>query len=226
MREGHRIGHIERAIGRKLEEARIPRGRDICEARLMDLLSRVTTVEVNQHAVGPYLNSVRESLADLDREELLQRFISVEFNRFLEQYAGAPDLNPAPHQARSGSQPKKSRGPSKGIVRLRLNIGRRQAALPPQIIGLVNRATNSGDIWLGRIDIGPNSSDVQVDGAMAGRIEEALAGSTYQGTQLQVERVREERPATGKRGAPGRQRSKNKRPNDRPGGKKGKRRRS
>jgi len=226
MREGHRIGHIERAIGRKLEEARIPRGRDICEARLMDLLSRVTTVEVNQDAVGPYLNSVRESLADLDREELLQRFISVEFNRFLEQYAGAPDLNPAPHQARSGSQPKKSRGPSKGIVRLRLNIGRRQAALPPQIIGLVNRATNSGDIWLGRIDIGPNSSDVQVDGAMAGRIEEALAGSTYQGTQLQVERVREERPATGKRGAPGRQRSKNKRPNDRPGGKKGKRRRS
>ena len=94
MREGHRIAHIERAIGRKLEEAKIPRGRDICEARLMDLLARVKDVEVNEEAVGPYLQAVRDSLAELDREELLKRFISVEFNRFLEQYDGAADLNP------------------------------------------------------------------------------------------------------------------------------------
>jgi ATP-dependent RNA helicase DeaD len=82
MREGHRIAHIERAIGRKMEEARIPRGHDICEARLMDLLDRVKEVEVNDEAVAPYLQAVRDSLADLDRDELLQRFISVEFNRF------------------------------------------------------------------------------------------------------------------------------------------------
>jgi ATP-dependent RNA helicase DeaD len=94
MREGHRIAHIERAIGRKMEEARIPRGHDICEARLMDLLDRVKEVEVNDEAVAPYLQAVRDSLADLDRDELLQRFISVEFNRFLDQYAGAKDLNP------------------------------------------------------------------------------------------------------------------------------------
>ncbi len=215
MREGHRIGHIERAIGRKLEEAKIPRGRDICEARLMDLLSRVTSVEVNQEAVGPYLESVRESLAGLDREELLQRFVSVEFNRFLEQYDGAPDLNPSPHQPPSGFQPRTARGPSKGMVRLRINLGRRQAVLPPQIIGLINRATNSGDIRLGRIDINANSSEVQVDSAMAPRVEEALAGHTYQGTLIRVQRV-----------APRGQYGKNRQPNDRPGGKKGKRRRA
>jgi ATP-dependent RNA helicase DeaD len=224
MREGHRIGLIERAIGRKLEEAKIPRGRDICEARLMDLLSRVTTVEVNQEAVGPYLESVRESLAGLDREELLQRFVSVEFNRFLEQYDGAPDLNPPPHQPRSGFQPRTARAPSKGMIRLRINLGRRQAALPPQIIGLINRATNSGDIRLGRIDINANSSEVQIDAAMASRVEEALTGYTHQGTQIRVERVGDERPATGKRGAPRGPYGKSRRPNDRPGGKKGKRR--
>ncbi len=224
MREGHRIGLIERAIGRKLEEAKIPRGRDICEARLMDLLSRVTTVEVNQDAVGPYLEAVRKSLAGLDREELLQRFVSVEFNRFLEEYDGAPDLNPSPHQPRSGFQPRNARAPSKGMVRLRINLGRRQAALPPQIIGLINRATNSGDIRLGRIDINANSSEVQVDAAMAARVEEALAGFSYQGTQVRVARVEDERPATGKSGAPRRQFGKNRRPNDRPSGKKGKRR--
>ncbi|MFW5686360.1 MAG: DEAD/DEAH box helicase [Spirochaetota bacterium] len=227
MREGHRIGLIERAIGRKLEEAKIPSGRDICEARLLDLLSRVTTVEVNQDAIGPYLESVRESLGGLDRDELLQRFVSVEFNRFLEQYDGAPDLNPAPHHSRSASrthsgfEPRSARGASGAMVRLRLNVGRRQATLPPQIIGLINRATDSGNIRLGRIDINANSSDVQVEAAMAARVEDALAGYSYQGTTIRVERVADERPASGKRGAPHRPYGKGRRSNDRPGGRKG-----
>lgn len=232
MREGHRIPHIERAIGRKLEEAKIPRGRDICEARLLEFLSRVTTVEVDRDAVGPYLQAIQESLSALDREELLQRFVSVEFNRFLEEYGDAPDLNPAPHQRRSGGQKRSaaqgrsSRAPSAGMVRLRLNVGRRQAALPPQIIGIINRATDSGDIRLGRIDINAHSSDVQVDAAMAVRVEQALSGYSYQGTKIQVERVQDTQPGFGKHGAPKKHYGKKRRPNDRSGGRKGKRKKS
>jgi ATP-dependent RNA helicase DeaD len=191
MREGHRIAQIERVIGRKMEEARIPRGHDICEARLLDLLARVKEVEVNQEAVGPYLQAVRDSLAEFDREELLQRFISVEFNRFLEQYADAPDLNPATSKAR----PK--RMATESMVSLRLNIGRRKSVLPPQIIGLINKATDSGNIRIGRIRIDTDSCEVQVDGAMAKRVEDALAGYSYKGTKIRVERVTDRRPATG-----------------------------
>ncbi len=189
MREGHRIAHIERAIGRKMEEARIPRGRDICEARLMDLLSRVKDVAVNEEAVGPYLQAVRDSLAGLDREELLKRFISVEFNRFLEQYDGAEDINPT----LSKIQP--NRNAAGPMVCLRVNVGRRQSVLPPHIIGMINKATHSGDIRIGRIDIDANSSDVHVDGAMATRVEQALAGYSFQGTTIRVERVADRPPA-------------------------------
>jgi ATP-dependent RNA helicase DeaD len=203
MREGHRIAHIERAIGRKLEEARIPRGRDICEARLMDLLARVKDVEVNEEAVGPYLQAVRDSLEGLDREELLQRFISVEFNRFLEQYAGAEDLNPTVTKTQTRSQPKRNTtGP---MVRLRLNVGRRQSVLPPQIIGIINKATDSGNIRIGRIDIDTDSCEVQIDAAMAKRVEAALGGYNYQGTRIRVERVADRHPPTGKRNGPPRQ---------------------
>jgi ATP-dependent RNA helicase DeaD len=196
MREGHRIAHIERAIGRKMEEARIPRGRDICEARLMDLLARVKEVEVNQEAVGPYLQAVRDSLADLDREELLQRFISVEFNRFLEQYAGAPDLNPSLNKTRP------PRMATESMVSFRLNVGRRQSVLPPQIIALINKATDSGNISIGRIIIDTDSSEVQVDGAMASRVEDALSGYSFQGTKIRVERIASHRPVTGKQRGP------------------------
>ena len=194
MREGHRIRHIENAIGRKLKAATIPGGREICEARIVDLLSRVTTVEVNQDAVGPYLQAVRDSLAGFDREELLQRFVSVEFNRFLEQYASAPDLNPTQDRGRSDSRRRGDRAPSGAMITLRLNIGRRQEVLPPQIIGLINRSTNSGNIRLGRINISANSSDVQVEATMAARVEEALIGQTYKGTPLRVKRVDGSRP--------------------------------
>ncbi len=213
MREGHRIAHIERAIGRKLEEAKIPRGRDICEARLMDLLARVKDVEVNEEAVGPYLQAVRDSLIELDREELLKRFISVEFNRFLEQYDGAADLNPTITKTQTRDKPKgKMTGP---MVRLRLNVGRRQSVLPPQIIGIINKATDSGNIRIGRIDVDTDSCDVQVDAAMAKRVEAALAGYTYQGTRIRVERVADRRPPhpSGKRDG----RPLSRRPKGRPG---------
>ncbi|TVR67838.1 MAG: DEAD/DEAH box helicase [Spirochaetaceae bacterium] len=210
MREGHRVAQIERIIGRKMEEAKIPRGHDICEARLMDLLLRVKDVEVNEEAVGPYLQAVRDSLAEFDREELLQRFISVEFNRFLEQYAGSVDLNPTVSKA-----PPKRResGP---MVSLRLNVGRRQSILPPQIIGMINKATDSGNIRIGRINIDADSCEVQVDSAMAQRVEQALNGYSFQGKTIRVERVADRRPATGKQRGPWRSSGKDRPPARRP----------
>ncbi len=196
MREGHRVAQIERIIGRKMEEAKIPRGYDICEARLMDLLSRVKDVEVNEEAVGPYLQAVRDSLADLDREELLQRFISVEFNRFLEQYADAEDLNPKLSKA-----PPKRRE-TVPMVSLRLNVGRRQSVLPPQIIAMINKATDSGNIRIGRISLEADSCEVQVDSAMAQRVEQALSGYSHQGTRIRVERIAHPRRSQGKQRGP------------------------
>jgi len=198
LREGHKIGRIEQVLGRRIEEGKIPRGKDICDSRLMELLRRVTEIEVNEEAIAPYLQSVRDSLEGLDREELLQRFVSVEFNRFLAEYGDAPDLNPAPQSRmnrREGSrntddrrfQPKGR--PAGGMVRLRVNLGRRQGVLPPQLIGLINRSTQSHDIHLGRIDIDGDSSDVQVEATMAARVEEAISGEDYRGTTVRVERI-------------------------------------
>jgi ATP-dependent RNA helicase DeaD len=95
LREGHKIRRIEQVLGRKIEEATIPRGKDICDSRLFELLGRVTSVQVNQEAISPYLQQVRDSLEGFDREELLQRFISVEFNRFLAEYGDAPRPQPS-----------------------------------------------------------------------------------------------------------------------------------
>jgi ATP-dependent RNA helicase DeaD len=198
MREGHRIHRIEQVLGRRILESRIPGGREICESRLLNLIDRVTEVEVNNDAIAPYLDAVRAKLENVEREELLRRFVSVEFNRFLEEYGNAADLNPPPapkrtrqevvHFAGDGASLRRGERPTGGMVRLRVNVGRRHSILPPQIIGLVNQATHSRDIRLGRIDINTEWSDIQVDASMAERVEAALRGFDFKGMKIRVER--------------------------------------
>ncbi len=210
MREGHRIRRIESVLGRRIEESKIPGGGEICETRLMNLIDRVTKVEVNDEAISPYLDDVREKLDSLDREALLRRFVSVEFNRFLKEYGSAPDLNPppAPKRTRRDSEDFGGRGDggsfqrggrsAGGMVRLRINLGRRQSVLPPQIIGLINQATHTRNIRLGRIDINTDWTDVQVEDSMADRVEQSLRGYDFRGTTIKVERGADGRDSRGR----------------------------
>ncbi|AFG36953.1 DEAD/DEAH box helicase [Spirochaeta africana] len=212
LREGHKIGRIEQVLGRKIALGKIPSGKDICDSRLLELLGRVTSIEVNEEAIAPYLQSVRDSLEGFDREELLQRFISVEFNRFLAEYGDAPDLNPAPpptRTRRSGlrdSSEKRFQGkglPTAPMVCLQINLGRREGVLPPQLIGIINKSTQSHDIRLGRIHIDTEFSEIQVDAAMAERVEKAVAGSNYRGKTIRVKRVEGKSSRGSRPGKPG-----------------------
>ncbi len=201
LREGHRIRRIEQILGRPIKEDRIPGAKEICETRLLFLVNRVLSVEVNDEAINPYLQAVREKMEGMDREELLRRFLSVEFNRFLEEYGSAPDLNPPEPPRRTRREAlqlnDKKKSPQKrggridgGMIGMRINLGRHHRVLPPQIIGLVNQATRTRNIRLGRIDIGPDWSELQVESAMAQQVEEALRNYDFQGRQIQVERIK------------------------------------
>ncbi len=212
MREGHRIRRIEKVLGRRIEEAKIPGGKEICEARLMNLIDRVTEVEVNDDAIAPYLDDVREKLDGMERETLLRKFVSVEFNRFLKEYGNAPDLNPPPAPKRTrrdseyfggsegGGNFQRGGRSSGGMVKLRVNLGRRQSVLPPQLIGLVNQATHTRNIRLGRIDINTDWSDIQVEASMADQVEKSLRGFDYRGMKIRVERGAESREPRESRG--------------------------
>jgi ATP-dependent RNA helicase DeaD len=88
------------------------------------------------------------------------------------------------------------------MVSLRLNVGRRQSVLPPQIIAMINKATDSGNIRIGRISLEADSCEVQVDSAMAQRVEQALSGYSHQGTRIRVERIAHPRRSQGKQRGP------------------------
>lgn len=92
-RERTRIQYIEKKIRKKFEQKEVPRGKEICEKQLFNLIDRMEKVELNQDQIAEYLPVVFKKLAWLSHEELIARFVSVEFNRFLEYYKNARDLN-------------------------------------------------------------------------------------------------------------------------------------
>ncbi len=93
LKEKGKLRDVERMLGKKIEYKPVPSGKDICEKQLFNLVDKVENVEVNTEQIDQYLKVIYKKLEWLDREDLIKHFVSVEFNRFLESYQNARDLN-------------------------------------------------------------------------------------------------------------------------------------
>jgi ATP-dependent RNA helicase DeaD len=115
MKEVGKIRIIERIIKKKFTQGQVPSGFEACEKQLFHLVKKVHDVEVNEEAIAKYMPKIYEELSDLSKEEIIKRFVSTEFNRFLDYYKNAPDLNANASRGERSSQP--------GITKLFINLG-------------------------------------------------------------------------------------------------------
>lgn len=90
--EVRKIKSIERIIKKQFEKKDIPSGTDIVEVQLMALANKIHTTETN-HDIDKHLESINELFADTDKDELIKKFFSVEFNRFYNYYQKSKDLS-------------------------------------------------------------------------------------------------------------------------------------
>lgn len=93
MKEKFKIRDIERMLKKNFEQHEIPNGLDVCKKQLFHLIDKMQNVEINEDQILPYMAQVHNQLEYMDKEEILKRFVSLEFNRFLEYYQNAEDLN-------------------------------------------------------------------------------------------------------------------------------------
>ncbi|WP_296386659.1 DEAD/DEAH box helicase [Winogradskyella sp.] len=89
--EVRKIKSIERIIKKQFEKKEIPSGSDIVEVQLMALANKIHTTEIN-HEIDKHLESINELFADTEKDELIKKFFSVEFNRFFNYYQKSKDL--------------------------------------------------------------------------------------------------------------------------------------
>lgn len=91
-KELHKIRRIEKIIGKEFTKSQIPTGEEVCSRQLVSLIEKIRRIPVDEK-INEYLPLVEEQWKDLSREDIIKKFISCEFNRFIEYYRNAPDLN-------------------------------------------------------------------------------------------------------------------------------------
>ena len=165
LREKSKIKKIEKIVGRPFEKAMIPTGKEVCEKQLFNHIDRIEHVDINREDIDDYLPVIFRKLEWMSREELITRMVALNFNRFLDYYKDAVDLNV---NERDEKKDKKERQKEREhrdetMTRLYFGMGKNDHILPQKIIGKINDVTRSKNIPIGRIDLYGDYSYVDVE---------------------------------------------------------------
>ncbi|MFA9211830.1 MAG: DEAD/DEAH box helicase [Moraxellaceae bacterium] len=214
-RENYKIKAIERQIRMTFAAALIPEASEICGIQLNKLISKVKEIEVKENDIAPFLPAIMADFEELSKEEVIKKFISAEFNRFIEYYDRAGDLNVA-----GGREDRGDRGRDKNDrfdrkdrfersdrgdrgdrgdrsdraprdmgnrTRFFVSLGKRDGLNPGGLLRVICDATGIKSASVGRIDVMPNFSFFEADKGDEGAILSQVNGADYEGHKVMVE---------------------------------------
>jgi ATP-dependent RNA helicase DeaD len=196
-KEKGKLRPIEKIIQKKFTEAKVPSGKDICQNQLMSLIDKVVNIEVNETQINEFLPSIYEKLEGLDREQLIQKFVSLEFNTMLAYYENAKDLNDLSSRDNS-----RARTENENMTRFFINIGRKDNLNPGKLIGLINEQNIGDKVEIGSIDILDTFSFFEIDKNFEDKTLEAFSSNQpdFDGRSVNIEITKKERSGGGRRG--------------------------
>ena len=196
-KEKGKLRPIEKIIQKKFIQAKVPSGKEICQNQLMNLIDKVQAIEVNETQINEFLPSIYEKLKDLEREELIQKFVSLEFNTMLAYYENAKDLNDLSSRDNS-----RARSTNENMTRFFINIGRKDSLNPAKLIGLINDQNIGDKIEIGAIDILDTFSFFELDKNFEDKALDAFSSNQpdFDGRSVNIEVTKKERSGGKRRG--------------------------
>jgi len=196
-KEKGKLRQIERIIKKKFIEGKVPSGKEIVQNQLMNLIDKVQNTEVNESEMEEFLPSIYEKLTSLDREELIKKFVSLEFNTMLKYYENSKDLNDLSSVSNS-----RARTVNENMTRFFINIGRKDNLNPGKLIGLINEQNIGDKVEIGSIDILDTFSFFEIDKNFEDKTLEAFSSNQpdFDGRSVNIEITKKERSGDGRRG--------------------------
>lgn len=197
LKERHLIRSIEKIIGKSFTPEKIPSGEKICERQLFHKLDQMEKITLDTTPIEPFLPSIFRKLEWLDKEEIIKRFITLEFTTLLNYYKDATDLNPTdePYEGRKKGRNRelspeysdRAGGPEEGFERLFINIGKEDGLYPNHLIGLLNDFIPGRRIRLGKIALMKTFSFFEVEKGDQKAVINALKNCTYHNRRVVVD---------------------------------------
>lgn len=206
LREKGKMREIERIIGKKFEEGKLPTGEEICGRQILKVIDDIEKVKVNDDEIEHFLPEIYRKLDWLSKEDVIKRMVSLEFNRFLEYYRDREDIE-TPSDSRDRRDRRNSRDrrdrrgrredrndrgdrnqrqAEKGFTRLFINLGKTDSFYPVELIDLLNKNTHKR-VDLGRIDLMKNFSFFEVDERSTNTVLKALNNKKWGDRKVVVE---------------------------------------
>ncbi len=228
MKEKSRIRMIENRSKIRFAQKKVPDGITICEKQLFCLVDRVVNIDVNKDQIERFLPYIYDKLSDLSRDELIQHFISVEFNRFLEYYKDASDLNKGIEAqkvktkssdkykdrekfsgresfTREDGRKKQDKRGKKDFSRFFISVGSKDNIDKPGLIKLIASQIRNRAVEIGRVDLMKNFSFFEIDSSYEKETLKAFELYEFMGKPVTVElsstEPHEPRPRVKKKGS-------------------------
>jgi ATP-dependent RNA helicase DeaD len=194
--EGYKIKTIERKLRTTFVKGSIPNAKEICEIQLMKLVDKVITTPVKEEDMAQFLPLVMKEFDGFSKEEVIKKFVSAEFNRFIDYYERASDLNVKEGKGRDRDRKRgdrenrRDRGGRKddaNKTRFFVNLGNRDGLNPGGLLRVVCDSTGLKSDKVGRIDILTSFSFFEADNEFADKIIKEVNGTDYEGHSVSVE---------------------------------------
>lgn len=207
-RESYKIKQIEKKIRTSFTKGNIPNAKEICEIQLMKLVDKVITTPVKEEDMAEFLPAVMQEFDSFSKEEVIKKFVSAEFNRFIEYYNRAGDINAKEGRGRNRDRDRDERGDRRerggrrndeNKTRFFVNLGKRDGLNPGGLLRVVCDSTGLKSDKVGRIDILASFSFFEADNNLADDIIQKVNGADYEGNTVSVE-VTKKKSDVGSRG--------------------------
>jgi ATP-dependent RNA helicase DeaD len=197
-RESYRLKQIERMINNRFHKMDIPTGKDVCRKQFFHFIDRMLQADISHGEYETYLPVLREKFASVEKEEILQRVAALEFDRFLQYYENAADLNvraeargerkevKGERREMRGERGDRSFGGSGKMSKLFVNLGTKDGFYKASFLQFILDMSDLKKEVLGKIDMREMNSWVEIDAAAAPKMIRALDGKKFKGRAIRM----------------------------------------
>jgi ATP-dependent RNA helicase DeaD len=195
QREVYRLRQIERLINNKFHKLDIPSGKDVCRKQFFHFIDKMFMADISHGEYETYVPLLKEKFAHMEKEEILQRVAALEFDRFLQYYENAADLNVRDDRKsdRGSQRREKTTGsfsdrPSSnsGYKKLFINLGTKDGFYKASFLQFILDMSDLNKDVLGKIDMKEMNSWVEIEGSAANQMMRSIDGKKFKGRKIRM----------------------------------------
>lgn len=193
-RDIYRIRQIEKMVNNRFHKLDIPSGKDVCRKQFFHFIDKMLQADISHGEYEAYLPVLKEKFAHIDKEEIMQRVAALEFDRFLQYYENAVDLNKETGGQRGEGRGQRSevrgqRGESRGTgqyKKLFVNLGTKDGFYKASFLQFILDMSDLKKDVLGRIDMKEMNSWIEIEPAAANKMVKSIDGKKFKGRKIRM----------------------------------------